>query len=165
MRPSSCFLRALWLAYGTASAQGLESAVKPLGSVPDHWLVSASEAVEFGGEAGFHQPPALRRRAVMPLIDILKPEPVADLKVKAPFAIAVQFIAQADAPIDPTSFKVLYGGFKIDITSRVTKFVKVTQEGFTLENAQIPVGKHRLTLQVQDQRQRVAERELRLEVE
>ena len=55
--------------------------------------------------------------------------------------------------------------FKVDITSRITKYVKVTKEGFSLENAQIPTGKHRLTMQVQDEKQRVAERELRLEVE
>ena len=102
---------------------------------------------------------------MVPLIDILKPEPVADLKVKAPFAIAVQFKGQLDAAIDPTTFKVMYGAFKVDITSRITKFVKVTREGFALENAQIPVGRHRLTLQIQDEKQRVAERELRLEVE
>jgi hypothetical protein len=102
---------------------------------------------------------------VIPLIDILKPDPVADLKVKAPFAISVQFKSQADAPIDPATFKVMYGALKIDITSRITKFVKVTKEGFALDNAQIPVGKHRLTLQVQDEKQRVAERELRVEVE
>ena len=41
----------------------------------------------------------------------------------------------------------------------------VTREGFTLENANIPTGKHRLILQVQDAKQRVAERELRVEVE
>ena len=67
--------------------------------------------------------------------------------------------------IDPASFKVLYGGFKLDITSRITKFVKVTKDGFAMDNAQIPAGKHRLTLQVQDEMKRMAERELRVEVE
>lgn len=133
--------------------------------LPEGWLVTASEAMEFKGEDGFNEQPALRPRAVAPLIDILKPEPVADLKVKVPFAIAVQFRSQPDAPIDPATFKVMYGAFKIDITSRITKFVKVGKDGFSLENAQIPVGKHRLTMQVQDEKQRVAERELRVEVE
>ncbi len=132
---------------------------------PDGWLVTPSEAVEFGGEAGYNEPAALRPRAVVPLIDLLRPEPAADLKVKAPFAIAVQFRGQADAPIEPSTFKVLYGALKIDITQRITKFVTVTREGFTLENANIPTGKHRLILQVQDAKQRVAERELRVEVE
>ena len=129
------------------------------------WLVTPAEAIEFKGEEGFMAQPALRARAVVPLIDILKPEPVADLKVKAPFAIVVQFRGQADSPIDPASFKVLYGGLKIDITSRITKFVKVTKDGFALDNAQIPVGKHRLTMQILDDKQRMAERELRVEVE
>jgi hypothetical protein len=132
---------------------------------PDGWLITPSEAIEFKGEEGFYEEAALRPRALVPLIDILKPQPGADLKVKAPFAIVVQFKGQADSPIDPSTFKVMYGAFKIDITSRITKFVKVTAEGFSLDNAPIPVGKHRLTLQVQDDKQRVAERELRVEVE
>ena len=129
------------------------------------WLVDAGEAVDFQGEKGFLEPAALRPRAAVPMIDILRPEPAEDLKVKTPFAIAVQFKSQADAPIDPSSFKVMYGALKFDITNRITKYVKVTKDGFTLENAQSPSGKHRLTLQVQDERQRLAERELRFEVE
>ena len=91
--------------------------------------------------------------------------PAPGLKVKAPFAITVQFVGQADSPIDPATFQVFYGALKIDITSRITRFVKVTKEGFSLENAQIPSGKHRVSLQVQDEEQRLAERELRVEVE
>ena len=60
---------------------------------------------------------------------------------------------------------MLYGAFKRDITSRITKFVKVAKEGFSMDNAQIPAGKHRLNLQVQDELKRMAERELRVEVE
>ena len=156
---------------GSTGAQGLNkaqnggSATAVLPALAEGWLITPAEALQYKGEEGFYEPPALRPRAVVPLIDILKPEPVADLKVKAPFAIAVQFKGQLDAAIDPTTFKVMYGAFKVDITSRITKFVKVTREGFALENAQIPVGRHRLTLQVQDEKQRVAERELRLEVE
>ena len=149
-------------------AQAQNSAVKPqlaLATVADGWLVSPAEAQAFKGEEGYNETPALRPRAMVPLIDILKPETVTDLKVKAPFAIAVLFKSQADAAIDPATFKVMYGAFKIDITSRITKFVKVTKDGFSLENAQSPSGKHRLTMQVMDEKQRVAERELRVEVE
>lgn len=147
---------------GQYSGGGIRGA---LPVVADGWLISPAEALEYKGEDGFNEAPALRPRAVVPLIDILKPEPTNDLKVKAPFAIAVQFKGQADAPINPATFKVMYGAFKIDITNRITQYVKVTPEGFMLENAKIPVGKHRLTLQVQDEKQRVAERELRIEVE
>jgi hypothetical protein len=135
------------------------------GASKDNWLVSPAEAQAFKGEDGFNEPPALRARALVPLIDIVKPEPVTDLKVKAPFPITVLFKGQSDAAIDPSTFKVMYGSLKFDITSRITKFVKVTAAGFSMDNAQIPPGKHRLTLQVQDDKQRVAERELRVEVE
>jgi hypothetical protein len=131
----------------------------------DNWLINPQEAIQFEGEAGFMAQPALRARAVMPLIDILQPESVPDGKLKAPFAIAVAFRPQNDAPIDASSFKVLYGGLKFDITSRLAQYTHITAEGFKLENANIPKGKHRLTLQIQDVKQRLAERELRIEVE
>jgi hypothetical protein len=129
------------------------------------WLVTPAEAREFRGEDAYNEQPALRARSVVPLIDIVKPEPAMDLKVKAPFPIVVQFKGQQDSAIEPATFKVLYGFLKIDITDRITKFVKVTKEGFALDKANIPVGKHRLTLQVADDKQRIAERELRVEVE
>ena len=147
----------------SVSAQGLNGLNSS--NPAQAWLVTAEEAIQFKGEEGFDAQPSLRPRAVIPLIDIVKPEPAVDLKVKAPFAITVQFKGQPDAPIDPATFKVMYGALKLDITGRITKLVKVNKEGFSLENAQIPVGRHRLTLQVQDEKQRVAERELRFEVE
>lgn len=147
---------------GLYSGGGIRGA---LSNAPDGWLVTSSEAVQFKGEQAFDEPPALRARAMVPLIDILKPTPVTDFKVKAPFSISVQFKNLSDAAIDPSTFKVMYGTFKVDITNRITKFVKVTKEGFTLDNAQIPAGKHRLILQVQDDKQRMAERELKVEVE
>jgi hypothetical protein len=130
-----------------------------------NWLISPTEVLDFRGEDGFNEQPALRVRALVPQIDILKPIPIVDLKVKAPFPIAVLFKGQNDASIDPSTFKVMYGSLKLDITSRITKYVKITAEGFSLDNALIPQGKHRLILQVQDEKQRLAERELRLEVE
>lgn len=149
----------------TAPQYGPGGIREPLTALPDGWLVTPGEARDFKGEEGFNEQPALRPRALVPLIDILKPEVAGDLKVKAPFAIAVQFKGQQDAPIDPATFKVMYGALKIDITSRITKFVTVTKDGFSLDNARVPPGRHRLTLQVLDEKQRVAERELRLEVE
>ncbi len=131
----------------------------------DNWLVNADEALKFEGEAGFMAQPGLRARSVMPLIDILQPESVPDGKLKAPFAIAVAFRPQNDAAIDVNSFKVLYGGLKFDITSRLAQYTHITSDGFKLDNANIPKGKHRLTLQIQDTKQRLAERELRIEVE
>lgn len=129
------------------------------------WLISPSEAIEFKGEEGFNAPPAKRTRSLLPVIDIVRPITAADLKVKAPFAVEVQFNSTKDAPVNPATFKVLYGAFKVDITNRITQFVKVTASGFSLEDAQIPVGKHRLILQITDVQQRTSERDLRIQVE
>ncbi len=160
---AACALAAAGTSAQTANPAA--GAAPALASAPAGWLVTAEEARRFRGEEGFHEPPALRARALVPQIDIVKPELASNLKVKAPFPIAVMFRSQADAAVDPRTFKVMYGALKIDITNRLTGFVKVTQDGFTLDNANIPPGRHRLTLQVMDEKQRVAERELRLEVE
>lgn len=170
-----CCLALPWTAQAQDSGQRRAQA-KPVASqgggirgvtatLPEGWLVDAGEALEFQGERGFNEPPALRPRNLMPLIDILKPETAPDLKLKAPFAISVQFKSQPDAPILPSTFKVLYGALKVDITQRITKFVQVTPAGFSFDEARIPPGRHRLILQVQDGKQRLAERELRIEVE
>ncbi len=170
MTPLKTVLAVSLSAWAAASATA-QPAVAPtvtapaLAAAPAGWLVTAEEARQYRGAQGFEEPPALRPRASVPLIDIVKPELMADLKVKAPFPIAVTFRSQADAAIDPRTFRVMYGALKIDITNRLTSFVKVTKDGFTLDNANIPPGRHRLTLQVMDEKQRVAERELRLEVE
>jgi len=165
MHPTTQFI-ALGLIALCAMSAGAQGTNGLNSSVPSgYWLVSPDEAIAFKGQEGFEMPPALRPRAQVPIIDIIKPEPAPDLKVKAPFGITVQFTGQPDSPIDPATFKVMYGALKLDITGRITKFVKVSKDGFALENAQIPIGRHRLTLQVQDEKQRLAERELRFEVE
>lgn len=129
------------------------------------WLVQPEEAVEYQGEAGFLAPPSLRPRAAMPQIDVLQPELVPDGKLKSPLSIAVAFKPQVDSHIEVGSFKVLYGALKFDITSRLAQYTQVSAAGFKLDNANIPKGRHRLTLQIQDDKQRLAERELRIEIE
>lgn len=131
----------------------------------DTWLVSPLEAQDYQGAQGFAQPALLRAKALVPVIDILQPEPTAESKVRAPFSIVVRFKGQPDAEILPASFKVLYGALRLDITGRITKYVNVSSEGFALENAKIPVGRHRLILQIADDKQRLGERELKFEVE
>ena len=143
-----------------------ESTISPTASYKTvYWLISPSDALNYDGELGYTQPGLLSAKALVPSIEILKPESSPGTKVKAPFGIAVQFKSQPDAAIVPSTFKVLYGGLKFDITSRITKYVTVSEDGFSLDNAQIPVGKHRLILQVEDAKQRLAERELKFEVE
>lgn len=148
---------------GAVNAQDSESGTKK--DFLNDWLVTPQEALAYQGEDAFNAPTPLRTRSVAPLIQIVQPVPVSDLKVKSPFPISVQFKGLSDALIDPKTFKVLYGTFKLDITDRITKYVKVDKEGFSFDQAKIPSGKHRLILQVQDEKKRMAERELKVEVE
>jgi len=132
-----------------------------------NWLVSPAEVLAFQGRAGFESEPLLQAKGLPPAlsIDVYKPELGADFKVVAPFSIAVQFKPQPDAEVDPSTFRAFYGFMRLDITSRITKYVTITPAGFSLENANIPHGKHSLLLQVQDSKHRVAEKELKFEVQ
>lgn len=128
-------------------------------------LVSPKEALDYQGALGYEQFGEVRLRGAAPAIEIVTPSAAGDQKLKSPFAIAVRFQPLPDAAIVPATFRVLYGALKLDITSRITKFVQVTPAGFSFDRAQIPAGRHKLTLQVEDDKQRVAERELRFEIE
>jgi hypothetical protein len=157
MQPVRLALIALMLPFAAAA-----QSAAPLA---DGSLITPQEAVEYGGARGFDEVSEVRMRGAAPVIRVLAPEPAGDLKVKAPFPIKVLFEPLGDAAIVPSTFKLLYGFVKLDITSRISQFVQITSTGFALDNAKIPKGKHKLVLQVEDEKQRVAERELRVEVE
>lgn len=141
---------------------GIRGALAP---VPDGVLVTGTEAQEFMGEAGYNEAAPLRPRGVTPSIEILQPQPAANLKVRTIFAISMEFRSQADAAILPATLRVLYGANRVDITSRIVNLAQVTAQGVTLAQVQVPPGKHKLVFQVEDEKQRVAERELRFEAE
>ncbi len=59
-------------------------------------------------------------------------------------------LAAAGAEIDPTTFRVLYGWLGIDITDRLKEHANITPEGIRAENAELPEGRHELTLEIAD---------------
>jgi hypothetical protein len=138
------------------------AAALPAGAQTAEWLVSPAEALQYKGAEGFDAPRALGTRNTTPVIELLQPQ---GQKLKAPFPIELRFKPQADAAIVPSTFKVLYGALNFDITQRIAKFAQVTPQGVSFDKAQVPPGKHKLVLQVQDEKQRTGERELRIEVE
>ncbi|CAD5373265.1 conserved hypothetical protein [Rubrivivax sp. A210] len=84
--------------------------------------------------------------------------------VAAPVRIEVAFKPAPGARIVPSSFRVLYGLLKIDLTDRLRKHATVSESGVVVEQAQVPDGQHRLILQVADDQGNTAEQELRLRV-
>jgi hypothetical protein len=110
-------------------------------------------------------PRALPEPAPGPRIDLLRPALDTQPRLRSPFPIEVRFIPLPDAAVDPASFRVLYGNLRLDVTARILAQVKVAAAGFSLAEAAIPAGRHRLLLRVGDQKQRTGELDLRFEVE
>lgn len=98
-----------------------------------------------------------------PRIEVISPE-VSNI-VKPPVRIQVKFISEHDTEINPATFKVYYGMFRLDLTDRILKQASVTKTGMLVDNADVPAGEHRLYLQIRDGMQRQTEKEIRIKVE
>ena len=99
-----------------------------------------------------------------PIIEIIQPS-MKSGKVGSPMTIEVKFRAIDGKKIDPSSFKLFYGAFKLDVTERLLKSAKITASGFSIDNVQIPEGEHRLVLRVSDDAGASGIKELRVKVE
>ena len=99
-----------------------------------------------------------------PAIEIVRPV-VKQGKVTSPVAIEVRFKPVAGKTIDPASFKLYYGAFKIDVTDRLLKTAKVTPTGFSIDNLDIPAGSHRLVMRVGDDAGAVGIKEIKFTVD
>jgi hypothetical protein len=105
-------------------------------------------------------PPRLEPRTVpapgAPRIQLLSPD--LNAAVPSPTRIQVKFEPAAAAAINPETFRVRYGAFKLDITSRITASAKVTADGIDVSQAALPKGSHRLFIEIQDSQGRTGER-------
>jgi hypothetical protein len=80
--------------------------------------------------------------------DISKP-------IKSPIGIRASFHPHGTATIVLTSFRVTYGSMGVDITSRIVAHAKISQSGISADNAQLPPGHHRITVQIADDKGQV----------
>ncbi len=99
-----------------------------------------------------------------PAIEIVRPV-VKEGKVASPVAIEVRFKPVTGKNIDPASFKLYYGVFKIDLTDRLLKTAKVTPTGFSIDKLDIPAGSHRLVMRVGDDTGAVGIKEIKFTVD
>lgn len=98
-----------------------------------------------------------------PVIQVVTPA-APGAAMTAPLRIEVAFTPQPGARIVPSSFRVLYGLLKIDLTERLRQHATVTENGVVVDRANVPEGQHRLILQVADDKGNTAEQELRIRV-
>lgn len=131
-------------------------------------LITAAEAQQ-AAKAEAEAPPEIRPRQVVvprgsvPSIKVLAPTTTA-APVAAPLRIEVAFTPTPGARIVPSSFRVLYGLLKIDLTDRLRRHATVSETGVVVDKAVVPEGQHRLILQVADDQGNTAEQELRIRV-
>jgi hypothetical protein len=75
--------------------------------------------------------------------------------VRSPVNIRIRFQPAANARIAVNSLRVRYGALGIDITRRILAHARPTQSGVFVEDAELPRGRHRVTIQIADNMGRV----------
>lgn len=129
-------------------------------------LVTGAEAQQ-AAMAEQTMPQPVRTRSLpkpgAPAIEVVSPS-APGTPVAAPLRIEVAFKPAQGAKIVPSSFRVLYGLLKIDLTDRLRPHAKVTESGVVVEGAKVPDGQHRMFLQVADDKGNTTEQELRFRV-
>jgi hypothetical protein len=88
-----------------------------------------------------------------PVIEVNQPD--ATKPIKPPVTIRIHFRPKEGATIDLASFRVTYGLLGVDITKRIIEHAHVSASGLLANNADVPAGHHRVTLQIADNMQRV----------
>ena len=97
-----------------------------------------------------------------PVIELSLPK--LSTPVSSPTPIELKFQPTPPSIVKPETFKVLYGSFEIDITKRILNVAKVTESGVLVQEANLPKGKHKLLMVVEDTAGRRGNRSIELEV-
>lgn len=95
---------------------------------------------------------------------ILVDSPKINTSVTSPTMLKLRFEPEAGTTIRPETFKVKYGSLRIDITTRITSSSAVTEQGFEVQKAALPKGRHTLVIAIEDGVGRLSERQLQFEI-
>jgi hypothetical protein len=110
--------------------------------------------------------PPFRAKSVAPkdapVIELSAPK--LSIPVSSPTPIELKFQPTPPSAVKPETFKVLYGSFEIDITKRILNVAKVTELGVFVQEANLPKGKHKLIMVVEDTAGRRGNRSIDFEV-
>ena len=97
-----------------------------------------------------------------PVIELSAPKLSA--AVSSPTPIELKFQPTPPSAVKPETFKVFYGSLEIDITKRILNVAKVTESGVFVQEANLPKGKHKLLMVVEDNAGRRGNRSIDFEV-
>ena len=148
---------------GAQQASSAFVLITPAEAMRDFEVRAKSEAQALP-EARTRGVPGIGGVAGGPVFAIRVLAPSAQGTVSPPLRIEVVFEPLPGAKVVPSSFRVLYGVLKLDLTERLRRFATISENGVVVDRAVVPEGLHRLVLQVADDRGNVAEQEVRFRV-
>ncbi len=100
-----------------------------------------------------------KRDSQSPDIMLIRPASLHD--IASPTDIELRFRAKDEAHVELRTLRVLYGMFGIDITPRLLKHATITESGILAKEANLPAGSHQITIEIADNRSRVARESFR----
>ena len=107
--------------------------------------------------------PKSQRAADGPLIEVVTPD--ASAPVRAPVDISVRFTPGPDAHIVIDSLHIRYGLIGLDVTDRIRKAARVSEQGFDAPGASLPPGSHAMSIEISDSAGRATRQAFRFRVE
>ena len=144
-----------YIAFFLTSFIALSSMAQPVMLVTDQEMIRSNN-----NKAAFQ--PKFAPVPGAPVIELLTPK--IDVAIISPTPIKLRFEPKSPSVVKPETFKVFYGSFQIDITDRILGASKVAQNGFSVPEASLPKGSHKLTLNIQDSEGRVGSKTVEFEV-
>ena len=122
----------------------------------DAWPLVTRQQSQRENAAPHHHTASARTGSGAPTITIQEPDITRPVRI--PVDIRVRFQAAADARIAVNSLHVRYGFLGIDITRRILAHARPTPSGMFVGGAELPRGRHRVTIQIADDMGRVGSR-------
>jgi len=117
------------------------------------WPLVTRQQVQRENAAPRGQAAAATARSGAPTIRIEEPD--ITRPVRSPVNIRIRFQAAANATIEVNTLRVRYGRLGIDLTRRILAHARPTPSGVFVEDADLPRGRHRVTIQIADNMGRV----------
>jgi hypothetical protein len=117
------------------------------------WPLVTRQQVQRESAAPRGQAAPAPTRSGAPAISIEEPD--ITRPVRSPVNIRIRFQAAANARIEVNTLRVRYGRLGIDLTRRILAHARPTPSGVFVENAELPRGRHRVTIQIADNMGRV----------
>jgi len=130
-------------------------------SVCSAQLLISIEEMNASNNASSFKPRSIQPKDA-PVIELSAPK--LSTPVSSPTPIELKFQPTPPSVVKPETFKVLYGSFEIDITKRILNVAKVTESGVFVQEANLPKGKHKLLMVVEDNAGRRGNRAIDFEV-